>query len=274
MTSVRSVDCHVHIFGGPEYPFAAMTRYTPHATQMGTAKQLRAVLDSHGLTHALLVAAQPYGRDNRCLLDAIAASDGRFKGIALVDPALSEQELAKLADRGIVGLRMNLSSYGMREFQEPGADRLLAIARELRWFLQIHCQHDELAEAVPILRKAGLRLMIDHFGRPDVRHGIGQPGFRALLDLGRSTEAVVKLSGPFRSSIDGYPYRDLDPFIEAAIEAFTLKNCVWGSDWPFTRTDQHVDYGPGFAALARWLPDPADRRMVLWDNPARLFGFV
>ena len=48
---------------------------------------------------------------------------------------------------------------------------------------------------------------------------------------------------------------------------------MWGSDWPFVRTDERIDYGPELACLQRWLPDEADRRKVLWDTPARLFGF-
>ena len=28
-----------------------------------------------------------------------------------------------------------------------------------------------------------------------------------------------------------------------------------------------------FATDARWLPDDRDRRQVLWETPARLFGF-
>ena len=35
-----------------------------------------------------------------------------------------------------------------------------------------------------------------------------------------------------------------------------------------------MDYGPPLVCLQRWLPDPADRRAVLWDTPARLFGFA
>ena len=83
----------------------------------------------------------------------------------------------------------------------------------------------------------------------------------------------MKLSGPFRSSVEGYPYRDVDPFVAAVIQAFTLARCVWGSDWPFVRMDERMDYGPPLVCLQRWLPDPADRRTVLWDTPARLFGF-
>jgi len=39
------------------------------------------------------------------------------------------------------------------------------------------------------------------------------------------------------------------------------------------RMAERMDYGPGFACLPRWLPIPADRQKVLWDSPARLFGF-
>ncbi len=70
------------------------------------------------------------------------------------------------------------------------------------------------------------------------------------------------------------PYRDVDPFIAAAIDAYTLDRCVWGSDWPFVRTEERVDYGPPLACLRRWLPAEADRHTVLWRTPAWLFGFM
>jgi predicted TIM-barrel fold metal-dependent hydrolase len=274
MPSGRAADCHAHVFGGPDYPFARDAVYAPDPSQRGTARSFLAVLDAHGLTHGLAVAAQPYGHDISCMLDGIAASGGRLKGIALAEPAISDRDLAALADRGIVGIRMNLTTYGMREFTEPGADRLLARIREMNWFLQVHCERDELVAAAPIIRKAGVRLMVDHFGRPDIQRGIAQPGFATLLELGRAGNAVVKLSGPFRVSREGPPYRDVDPFIAAAIEAFTLDNVVWGSDWPFVRVEERVDYGPQLACVERWLPDPKDRQRLMWDNPVRLFGFT
>ena len=81
---------------------------------------------------------------------------------------------------------------------------------------------------------------------------------------------VIRLSD---SSLSGPWYLDVDPYIEAAIEAFTLDACVWGSDWPWVRMDERMDYGPVYACLNRWLPDPQDRVKVLWETPARLFGF-
>ena len=266
------VDSHAHVFG-PTYPYDPNRLYEPKPTQAGTARQFAAVLDAHGLTHGLLVQAQPYGRDNRCMLDAMREGKGRFRGIALLDPAISDRDLAALSDAGVVGLRINLMTYKLRELTEPGADRLFARLRELKWFLQVHYEKDELVEAAPLLRKTGLTVMLDHFGRPELERGLDQPGFRTTLEFGRHDGAVIKLSGPFRSSVEGLPYRDVDPFIAAAINAFTLDRCVWGSDWPYVHIDERIDYGPGFACLDRWLPDPADRRKVLWETPSRLFGF-
>jgi len=268
-----AVDSHAHVFCDESFAFFPGTHYQPDGSQRGTAPKFLAVLDAHGLTHGLLVGAGPYGRDNRCMLASIAASNGRFKGIALVDPAIADRDLTALADRGVIGLRINLMTHGMKELTEPGAERLLARAKEMNWFIQLHLEKDNLVEAAPILRRAGVRLMFDHFGRPDVTRGLDQPGFRTMLEFGREGSAVVKLSGPFRCSAEGYPYRDVDRFIAAAVEAFTLDRCVWGSDWPFVRMDERMDYGPPFTCLTRWLPDERDRRKVLWDTPARLFGF-
>jgi predicted TIM-barrel fold metal-dependent hydrolase len=273
MQASRAADCHAHVFCCGRRAYAPDATYEPHPSQAGSAARFRAVLDAHGLTHGLLVAAEPYGTDNRCLLEGIAAGDGRLKGIALVEPDVAERELAALGDAGVVGVRFNLTSFGMAQFDHPATGRLLALLREMGWYLQIHCEKDQLVEAAPIIRRAGVRVMVDHFGRPDVARGPGHPGFQTLLELGRTGNAVIKLSGPFRSSREGWPYADVEPFAAAAIEAFTLERCVWGSDWPFVRTDERIDYGPELACLQRWLPDEADRRKMLWDTPARLFGF-
>ncbi|HWI13627.1 MAG TPA: amidohydrolase family protein [Burkholderiales bacterium] len=268
-----AADCHAHVFCGDRYPHAPDALYAPDISQAGTARKFADVLHAHSFTHGLLVGAGVYGADNRCLVEACRQSQGRFKGIALVRPEISERELSDLSDSGIVGVRINVMNHGMKPLVEPGADALLAKLKALGWFVQVQVAGDQLVEAAPILRKAGVRVMIDHIGRPVVSRGVGQPGFQALLELGREGNAVVKLSGPFRSSEAGYPYEDVDPFVEAAIDAFTLNNCIWGSDWPFVRMDERMDYGLALVCLPRWLPDAQSRRDVLWNNPKRLFGF-
>lgn len=275
MTPARpAADCHAHVFCGQQYPHAADALYAPDISQAGTGAKFRDVLDAHGFSHGLLVGAGVYGDDNRCLLSACAASGGRFKGIALVRPDVSEPALAALQAGGVVGVRINIMNHGLKPLTEPGAETLLARLKALGLFVQIQVTGDQLLEALPILDKSGVRLIVDHMGRPDLSRGIQQPGFQRLLELGRSGRAVVKLSGPFRCSVAGYPYRDVDPYAEALMEAFTLDHCIWGSDWPFVRMDERMDYGLALVPLARWLPAHEDRQRVLWTNPQRLFGFT
>jgi hypothetical protein len=39
------------------------------------------------------------------------------------------------------------------------------------------------------------------------------------------------------------------------------------------RFPARTDYGPQRMLLDRWMPDERARRKVLWETPARLFGF-
>jgi len=272
MPPVIAVDSHAHIFS-KTHPFDENRNYTPDGSQIGSVERFLSVLDYHGLSHGLVVAAEPYGTDNSGMLAGIAASNGRLKGVALVSPSADDRELDKLAAGGVVGIRYNLSSFGLSQFEDPATTRMLERLKERGWFLQIHCMKDELAAVAPMLEKSGVRVIIDHFGRPSVRRGVGQPGFQALLSLGRTGNAVVKLSGPFRCSKEYPPYADVEPFIEAAVEAYTIDNCVWGSDWPFVKVEERIDYGPELSCVRRWFPDDADYDKVMRANPVRIFGF-
>ena len=61
--------------------------------------------------------------------------------------------------------------------------------------------------------------------------------------------------------------------IRALVSEFGPDRCVWGSDWPFLRMPERVDYGPLLNLLAEQVPDDDERRRILWDTPAREFGF-
>jgi predicted TIM-barrel fold metal-dependent hydrolase len=270
----NGVDSHCHVFDTTLFPYAADAAYRPPPHEAGTAAQLSAVLDAHDLSHAVLVnPTSGYGYDNRCMLAALRASHGRFRGIARVRPDAEPRTLIELREAGVIGLRLDLVTDGVAVLEHPAMPRLFAQARELRWLVQIQCEGDQLRDARPRLREAGVTLVFDHCGRPDAERGIEQPGFAALLEFGREGH-YVKLSGPFRFINAFSPRADPDAFVGALVKAFTVKRCVWGSDWPFLRLPMRTDYGPVLANLHRWFPDDRDRREVLRETPVRLFGFA
>ena len=273
MAENRIIDAHAHIIDPAKFPLTDGPGYKPLPHETGTSEEFCAVLDAHGVTHGLLVQPSGYGYDNSALLDAMARHPGRFKAIAVVDPETPERKLAGFARQGVVGVRFNLLSHRADALEGPRAESFLARLKELDWFAQVFADDAQWQAVVPVLRRSGIKVLVDHFGVRDPAAGLSQPGFAAVLALGREGRATVKLSAPFRLSSRPEDFADLDPFADALITAFGVEGCVWGSDWPFINFPRGFSYDAALRAPKRWLGDPAQRGMVMWSNAARLFGF-
>jgi predicted TIM-barrel fold metal-dependent hydrolase len=269
MTQGRKIDCHAHIIDPARFALADGPGYRPKPHEVGAAGDFLAVLDQHGVSHALLVQPSGYGTDNRAMLDAIARHPGRFRGIAVVERDVDDATLHHLAASGVVGVRFNLVSYRPDDLAGPQAEKLLARLRELGWHAQVFATDPQWQAVAPVLRRAGVRVLVDHFGVADPAVGPDAPGFQAVLAVGRDGLAAVKLSAAFRA---GDPAR-LDPYAAALLAAFGPQNCVWGSDWPFLAVTDPPRYAETLQPPNRWLPDAKQLAQVLWDTPAALFGF-
>jgi len=267
------IDCHCHVFDPERFAYQAGNFYLPAGQERGTPELFSELLDAYGVRHALLVAPNSgYGPDNRCLLDTIARSGGRLKGIAVAANDASRGELAALKAAGIVGIAFNPALFGAAYYADAGG--LLERLAELEMIAQVQVQGDQLVELLPLLQASGVRLLFDHCGRPNVDAGINQPGFAALLELGRQGQAAVKLSGYAKFSQQSFPHADTERYVRALVDAFTLDACVWASDWPFLRAPERIDYGTLLKFVERLFPDDADRHQLLWETPSKLFGFA
>lgn len=206
------------------------------------------------------------------MLDALRAAPARFRGLAQIAPDADEEEIARLAAQGCIGVRLDLASKGMVQLERWRDSGLFARLRKAGWIVGVLGRGAQWVEAAPALLRAEVPLMVDHCGLPDVTAGTTAPGFQAVLALLRAG-AAVKLSGLDRWAPGPWPYADAAPFVAACLEAAAPENLLWGSDWPFVGALRRVDYGPVRNLLDRQVPDPALRARILWDNPARWFGF-
>ncbi|QEX24741.1 2-pyrone-4,6-dicarboxylate hydrolase [Hypericibacter adhaerens] len=268
------VDCHLHIVDAARFPFTPGVGYTPQPGESGTREELASALSAAGVTRAVLVQPSCYAFDNAAMLDAMASSAGRYKGIAVVNGDESDRALEKLAERGVVGVRFNLGSFDGAALSRPDAPALLSRIKARDWFAQVHARDDQWRGVAPLLLTSGVKIVVDHFGIGDPDAGLDAPGFRSVLDLGRGGHAVLKLSAPFRMVSDPDRYDRLDAHVERLFRAFGEDMRIWGSDWPFLAIDRKLAYETTLGFLRRWLPDAADRDRVLWRNPSRLFGFA
>jgi len=106
-----------------------------------------------------------------------------------------------------------------------------------------------------------------------------------LIDLFRSPNVWVKLSAPYRVGSDALATTPPAEWLRAILRV-APDRCVWGSDWPHTppHTDQNnptvtppyraISYERLLADFLDALPDANAAKMVMSDNPARLYGFT
>ncbi|SLN55586.1 2-pyrone-4,6-dicarbaxylate hydrolase [Aquimixticola soesokkakensis] len=265
------IDCHLHLLDPDRFAYRTDTKYRPAGQEIGTLAQMRAVFAAHNVTRALLV--QPtsgYGSDNRALLDALARSQGAWRGIAVVEADISYDALAALKAQGVVGVAYNMPFYapGYYDAFAGVTEKLVA----LDMVLDIQFEGDGVFEAAQLLAKTPVRCVIDHAGRPDLAQGLSSKAFRALLALSeRAGETAIKISGQHKYAAFPWPFEQADPYLQALMEAFTPERCMWGSDWPFLRVPERVDYATQITIAERLLPDPATRAKVMSRTARRLY---
>ena len=231
----------------------------------------------------MIVHPSPYGTDNSCTVDAVRKLGDRARGVAVIDDTTSAKMLADMHAAGIRGVRVNLESYG--ESDPAVAGRQLQQAAErvapLGWHVQTYTNLAILAALYDTILALPTTLGVDHFGRPQAARGVAQPGFDALLALLRSGKVYVKISAPYRISLEPH-YPDVAPLARAMIDA-NPDRIVWGSDWPHpgaAKRDPAViepfrreDDGAALNRLAGWTKNKTELQKILVDNPARLYQF-
>lgn len=264
-------DTHCHIFGPVDcYPYAQTRPYTPPEAPLSAFKALHARI---GVERAVIVNATPYGRDNRVVLDAIAQSDGRYRGIGNVDERTTEHELGMLAAGGLDGCRFTfLSRLGGRP--DIGAfDRTVARIAPFGWHVDLYLEPALLDELSPRLERLPVPYVIDHMGVVDASAGLEQPAFQRLLSLlQRDEKCWVKITGPERISRTGPPFHDVIPFARRLIETAPLR-VLWGTDWPHPNVPYMPNDGDLIDLVPLYAPEEQHRQCMLVDNPARFFRF-
>lgn len=265
-------DAHVHVFGPrARFPFAEGRRYTPSDAPKELLFKLHERL---GIQHCVIVQPACHGEDNSVTVDAIAATGGSYKGVALVPLAVSDAELKRLDAAGLCGARFHYMTHLARG---PKINDVIAFGKRLAafgWHLQIHMEADLIAELAPALRRSPVPVVIDHLGRINASLGLDQPAFKALLSLLNDKNVWVKVSGADRVTRQGPPYSDAVPFARRLVAEFGDR-CVWGTDWPHPNHQGPTpDDGVLVDILSEIAPSEAARKAVLVDNPQRFYRFA
>lgn len=271
-TPISGIDSHAHVFSR-ELSLTAARRYTPNYD--ATLAQYQSQLQAHGLSHGVLVQPSFLGTDNRYLLDALKQAPQQLRGVVVLDPATDLAHMRDLAGQGVVGARLNLMGCALPDFGEPVWKAFLDNSAALGWHIELHRQVADIPGLLQQLKPFGVNVVIDHFGRPDARLGLDQPGFRQMLELGQGGQVWMKVSGIYR--LAGTASQNLDFAREALLllqQSLGPERLVWGSDWPHTQFEERVGYATVIQQLDALGCSAAVRQALLVQAPRELFRFV
>jgi D-galactarolactone isomerase len=264
-------DCHTHVFDdATRRPVAPGSGYTP---PVRTWQDLSRTGAPHGIERFVLVQPSVYGTDNSLLLDALALSAGRARGVLVVPEEASEAQLLAWRDQGARGMRFNAvsgSGNGMRGYARL-APRLLAAG----WHAQFFVAPQALEELrATVSGGDGPKIVVDHLGgaADGPEHAATRDALFRLLDTGR---VWVKASGFYRY---GYPVAAWPAHFGDLLRELARRypeRIVWASDWPHTwffepAHGQPMAYGELLRLLRNAIDDAAFQR-ILRQNPVALY---
>ncbi|MEZ5865428.1 MAG: amidohydrolase family protein [Geminicoccaceae bacterium] len=226
------------------------------------------------MDRAVAIQSSPYGYDNSAVLDAVTGAGGSMKFVGVFRPDVDGSELRPLVEQGLVGARFNLAASDRQALSGSGVERTLGLFRELDLFVEVLAPPDAWRELAPKLQASGVRVVVDHFGAyVDAQTPPRLPDAEHIARLAGMDRAFVKLTWANRLSARQPCYDDLDETVRSLEARFGLERMLWGSGWPFINCPRKPTYAELLDNLARWFPDGDKQRRLVWETPARLFGF-
>ena len=96
------------------------------------------------------------------MLDALGQFGKNARGIAVVNPDVSEIELQAMNKAGVCGIRFNLVQAGATTFEmvEPLAKRVAGLG----WHVQVNAAAAQIANSEDVWKRLPVPVVFDHLG--------------------------------------------------------------------------------------------------------------
>jgi L-fuconolactonase len=188
----------------------------------------------------------------------------------------ARQQLERFRDHPkLVGVRHIVQSEPDDRFMlRPAFCRGIALLETFGLSYDIVVYRRHLAAAAELAaRFPEQRFVLDHLGKPDIRHGERRSWERDIRALAACPNVSAKVSGLVtEADWTGWTPSDIRPYLDVAFDGFGADRLMIGSDWPVSTVA--ADYARVMAVVSDYLADrPAQERdAVLGGNARRLYN--
>ena len=275
------IDTHLEVWTfDPKFPFHHPER--PDLKRVDVEAPIEnevAVMRDFGLKYTVLVNPRFFGWDNSYIAYSLHRYPRLFVAHGLLNP--QEPDLPGrlrywIREHGFQGMRFspiyhpNSTWLNSKEHYPlwREAERLGAVFNYYILPQQMPMLED-MAERFP-----GVKIVVDHLGKPDLKAADPWAEFRKMFRLKRFPQVWVSASEPYELSLTKqFPYRDTYPFFKATYEEFGGKQLIWGTGYPRPRWELPMDKELQFVDEALDFYTPADRELLLGKNALRIWKF-
>ncbi|MFC3389952.1 amidohydrolase family protein [Aidingimonas halophila] len=259
----KIVDAHAHVFTD-RCRFADNPRHRPrYEAPLATYLDL---LDHWGIDCGVLVQPSFLGTHNDYLMECLRRHPDRLRGVAVIDPRVSDVSLDDMESSGIRGTRLNWIGRTVDELQTAGWADLFTRLESRCWHVEVQAEGRTLLAILDLLSRWELDLVIDHFGRPQT-NAWRDPVIERLCTGTATQRYWVKCSAPYRSQSDGFA-----DVCKRLLESLGPQRLMWGSDWPWTEHEHLYSYEKALHDIEQWIPQPA-LEQVIRETPRQFYGF-
>jgi predicted TIM-barrel fold metal-dependent hydrolase len=229
------VDAQVHLWkaSGPDYPWNPGAK--PQLPEPFTIERAVPLMDEAGVDRVVIVP--PALNDNNgYALEAVRRYPNRFAVMGRIP--LQDPKSAALLPRwkeqpGMLGVRVTFNTPETIAWLGNGTADWFWPAAEKAGVPVMFLAFGNVSKFGPIAQRyPGLPLIIDHMG---VNTAIAKEGRMAAaigdaVALARYPNVSIKMSNLANSSLEPYPFRDLNEHLRRVFDAYGPQRCYWGTD--------------------------------------------
>lgn len=274
------IDTHLEVWTqDPRFPFAHPERPDFRPKDEAPIENQVAQMRDFNIRYAVLINPRYYGWDNSYISYCLHKYPKLFVAHGLInpeDPKVAERLRYWVLEHGFQGMRFSpiyhpQSTWLNSKDHYPlwrEAEKLGAV---FNYYILPHQMPmlEEMAGRFP-----GVKIVIDHLGKPDLRQPDPWPEFRKMFRLKRFPQVWVSASEPYELSLTKqYPYKDTYPFFKAVYEEFGPRQLIWGTGYPRPRWELPMDKELEFVNVHLDFYTDEDRELLLGKNALRIWNF-
>ena len=274
------IDTHLEVWTlDPKFPFAHPERPNLKVAMAAPIENQVEQMKDFGLKYAVLINPRYYGWDNSYISHSLHRYPHLFVAHGLInpeDPRVADRLRYWVREHGFQGMRFSpiyhpKSTWLNSREHYPlwkEAERLGAV---FNFYILPH-QMPMLEDMAG--RFSGVKIVVDHLGKPDLKQGDPWPEFRTMFRLKKFPQVWISASEPYELSLTKeYPYRDTSPFFKATYEEFGGRQLIWGTGYPRPRWELPMDKELEFVDKILDFYTPEDRKLLLGENAMRIWRF-